>query len=67
MATIDGTDEPLFADDLSDYEDDDDPPPLPPPVVPRPLSTTHTHDTGLRVGTNSQTTPTRGKYIIPLF
>ena len=35
MATLDGTDEPLFADDLDSYSDED-PPPLPPRVVPRP-------------------------------
>ena len=38
MATLDGSDEPLFADDLDDYCDDD-PPPLPPPIVPRPRTT----------------------------
>ena len=41
MATF-GTDEPLFADDLDEYEDND-PPPLPPPVVfDRPSHSTQT-------------------------
>lgn len=34
MATVDGSDEPLFADDLDDLSDDDLPP-LPPPIAPR--------------------------------
>ncbi len=38
MATFDGSDEPLFADDLDNYSDDE-PPPLPPPVVPRSRTT----------------------------
>lgn len=34
MATVDGGDEPLFADDLDNFSDDD-PPALPPPILPR--------------------------------
>ena len=54
MATLDGSDEPLFADDLDDYSDDE-PPPLPPPIVPRrqksPLiPDTRRVDSGLRIG-----------------
>ena len=58
MTTLDGSDEPLFADDLDDYySDDEDPPPLPPPVLPRSASATSRDrhvDMGLRVGLESQ-------------
>ena len=53
MATYDGSDEPLFADDLDDFPDDEEPPPLPPPVFPRPRSSSaqdQEGDTSHRVG-----------------
>ncbi len=71
MATLDGTDEPLFADDLDNYSDED-PPPLPPRVVPRPRDgDPPVVDTDMGAGTRhqpptihnvpDQTTPTRRK------
>ena len=59
-ATLDGTDEPLFADNLDDYSDDE-PLPLPPKVIPRSRDqgTTPTQDPiGTRDPPNTQTTPT---------
>lgn len=62
MATFDGTDEPLFADDLDEYEDDD-PPPLPPPVESsRPAPTTSQNSTQPIV--RRETTPTQSWFAI---